>query len=111
MIKWEAMRNLHKNVKRDLKDDYRSNVYFVKVPTDKLPPRQSKEWGQVREVNAMYNEILNYSESYYSMAQKTPFGSGPRAAHAGGTGVGPTAQAILQGKYNHKISDLHMEAI
>ena len=80
MMKREEMRNLHKRVKRDLKDDYRSNVYFVEVPNDNLPPRQSKQWSQVREAEAMYREILKYSETHYSMAQQTPFGSGARAA-------------------------------
>ena len=110
MASREKTKRMYSRIKRDLSHNQRSSVYYIEVPADGKPPKQSAVWKEVRASDEVHAQILKHSEEHYRLAQSTPFGNSPRGRHLGFTGTGHVAHDILQGKYDYNLDELHEEA-
>ena len=110
MASREKTKRTYSRIKRDLSQNQRSSVYYIEVPADGKPPKQSNAWKEVRASEEVHAQILKHSEEHYRLAQSTPFGKSQRGRHLGFTGTGHVAHDILQGKYDYNLDELHEEA-
>ena len=106
----EKSKRMYSRIKRDLSQNQRSSVYYIEVPADGKPPKQSKQWKEVRAAESVHHHLLKHSEEHYRLAQPTPFGKTDRGWHLGFTGTGHVAHDILNGTYDYKLEELHEEA-
>ena len=106
----EKSKRVYSRIKRDLSHNQRSSVYYIEVPADGKPPKESKQWKEVRTAESVHHHLLRHSEEHYHLAQTTPFGKTDRGWHLGFTGTGHVAHEILNGTYDYKIEELHEEA-
>ena len=101
---------MYSQIKQDLSHHQQSSVYYIEVPADGKPPKQSKEWKEVRAAELVHNHLLKHSEEHYRLAQTTPFGKSDRGWHLGFTGTGQVAHKILNSTYDYDIEELQEEA-
>ena len=99
----ESSKRVYQNIARDLSNKKRSSVYFIEVPADNKPPKQSSAWKEIREADSIHSHLLRHSEEHYRLAQNTPFGKTDRGFHLGFTGTGQVAHDILKGTHDYNI--------
>ena len=69
MASREKTKRTYSRIKRDLAHNQWSSVYYIEVPADGKPPKQSALWKEVRASAKVHNQILKHSEEHYRLAQ------------------------------------------
>ena len=107
LIAHEQSKNIYRRIAREMKAMTRSAVYFIDIPADGRPPRESLEWKEIRDADEVHSKLLEQSEEHYRLAQNTPFGNTERARNLDFIGTGSTAEQIMEGNYNFRLHELN----
>ena len=107
--KAEEMRRGFTKIRFAIKPTRNSVITHIEVPTDGLPPKQSKQWKRIIDPVEVTTHLLNRNTQHFASAHGSPFTVPPLSTQFDWEITSPHYDHVLQGQtsqYTSKVSSL-----
>ena len=112
ILRAEEMKRTFKKLRSYLRPNQHNSLSHVMIPSDGLPPKESKEWQRVSDPEEIETNILEKNTKHFGQANGTPFTKG-ELGKIPFSGTGPLADSILEGTAhsNDRVTQLVLDAL
>ncbi len=68
ILKAEAIKTIYKKLRSYLRPREHNRISHIQVPSDGLPPKQSKQWSDIHEPAEIEEKLLDRNEEHFRQA-------------------------------------------